>query len=397
MSPIADLLRSSPYVRRFFLAYLQSALGNGMGYVALVLVALERFHSPWAVAAVLIADLVPLMALGPLLGGAADRLPRRACAVTADLVRAVAFVGIAVTGSLPATLALAALAGAGNGVFDAAVLVGLPHLTGERHGAAATSLYGAINTIGKTLGPVVAAVVLAGGGVDVVLALNGVSFLASAVMLATLDLGRAPAAQAAEETAADEATTVGPSLARIIVGSSGAVLFAGMANVAEPGFVSHDLAAAGAGFSIMVSLYGIGIAVGSLVGSRGGDASQLWLRYLAGIAAMGAGYAAAALSPVFLVALPGFFLAGTGNGLLMVHERLLVQTVVDERAQGRAFGKLDMVASWAFAIALGLGALAAGAGGSRMTILVAGTGTLVVWLACAASGARVRRTAPASR
>src|SRR5438270_9810565 len=78
MTSIALLLRSRPPARRFFLAYLQSSMGNGMGYVALVLVALERFHSPWAVAAILIADLVPLMALGPLLGGAADRLPRRA-------------------------------------------------------------------------------------------------------------------------------------------------------------------------------------------------------------------------------------------------------------------------------------------------------------------------------
>src|SRR3954452_8982360 len=61
----AALLRPSPPARRFFLAYLQSSLGNGMGYVALVLVALERFHSPWAVAAILIADLVPLMAARP--------------------------------------------------------------------------------------------------------------------------------------------------------------------------------------------------------------------------------------------------------------------------------------------------------------------------------------------
>src|SRR4051794_18794427 len=91
MPQIYDLLRSNPSARRFFAAYLQSALGNGMGYVALVLVALQRFHSPWAVALIIIADLVPMMALGPLLGSAADRLPRRACAVGSDLVRAVAF------------------------------------------------------------------------------------------------------------------------------------------------------------------------------------------------------------------------------------------------------------------------------------------------------------------
>src|SRR3954465_5581297 len=195
MNLIADLLRSSPPARRFFLAYLQSSLGNGMGYVALVLVALERFHSPWAVALILIADLVPLMVLGPLLGGAADRLPRRACAVSADLVRAIAFVGIAFAGDLPTTLALAALAGAGNGVFDAAVLVGLPQVAGERHGAAATSLFGAVNTLGKTVGPVLAAGILVGGGVQLALAVNGASFLVSALVLATVDLGRAPAAE----------------------------------------------------------------------------------------------------------------------------------------------------------------------------------------------------------
>jgi predicted MFS family arabinose efflux permease len=394
MAPIVDLLRSGKDVRRFFAVYAQSAIGNGMGYVALVLVALQRFHSPWAVALVLVADLVPSMAVGPLLGGLADRLPRRACAVGSDLVRAGAFAGIALSGNLGVTVALAVLAGAGNAVFDAAVLVGLPSVAGQRHGAAATSLYGAVNTFGKTVGPVLAAALLVGGGVKVVLALDAASFLLSALVLSTVDLGRAP-----RQTAADvaqpppERAAPGPlGLAPIILGSAGAFLFSGMANVAEPGFISHDLGAAGAGYSIMVSLFGVGVAVGSLVGSRGGMARQLWVRYLAGIAFNGAGYAAAALSPVFLIALPGFFLAGAGNGLLMVHERLLVQSLVPERAQGRAFGTIDMAASWAFAAALGFGALAAGAAGSRMALLVAGTGTLVVWAACALSG--VQRSRP---
>src|SRR4051794_28362055 len=130
MTPVFALLRSNPAARRFFAAYLQSSLGNGMGYVALVLIALERFHSAWAVALVLVADLVPLMILGPLLGGAADRLPRRACAVGADLLRAGAFLGIAVVGGLVPTLALAVLAGVGNGIFNPAALAGLPHLAG---------------------------------------------------------------------------------------------------------------------------------------------------------------------------------------------------------------------------------------------------------------------------
>ena len=356
------LLRSSPSARRFFLAYLQSSLGNGMGYVALVLIALERFDSPWAVALILIADLVPLMALGPLLGGLADRLPRRACAVGADLLRAVAFVGLALVDDFGATIAFAALAGVGNGIFTPAALAGLPHLTGERHAAAGTSLFSAISTVGKTLGPVVAAAVLLGGGRR---ARAGgqrgeLPVLRAAARVRRPRRRRTPVAAGDDEPAAAPAFSVRalPGFMRVIVGSSGAALFAGMANIAEPGFITDDLHAAGAGFSVMVGLYGIGVAAGSLVGSRGGDESRLWLRYLAGILGIGAGYTAAALSPVFVLALPGFVLAGFGNGLLIVHERLLVQTLVPERTQGRAFGTLDMFASWAFAAALGLGAIA---------------------------------------
>lgn len=401
MNLIADLLRSSPPARRFFLAYLQSSLGNGMGYVALVLIALERFHSPWAIALILIADLVPLMALGPILGGLADRLPRRACAVGADLLRAVAFVGLALVDDFTATIAFAALAGVGHGVFNPAALAGLPHLTGEKHAAAGTSLFSTLSTLGKTLGPVVAAAILLGGGVELALALNGVSFLVSALLLVSVDLGgeRAPAAAPAGDDAPAPAFSARalPGFGRVVVGSSGAALFAGMANIAEPGFITGDLHAAAAGFSIMVGLYGIGVAAGSLAGSRGGDETRLWLRYLAGILGIGAGYAAAAASPVFVLALPGFALAGFGNGLLIVHERLLVQSLAPERAQGRAFGTLDMFASWAFAAALGLGALAVGAAGSRIALVVAGTGTLAVWAACALSAMRrpeLRAAAP---
>ncbi|HEY3020812.1 MAG TPA: MFS transporter [Solirubrobacteraceae bacterium] len=385
MSSILDLLRHNRAARRFFLAHVQSSLGNGVGYVALVLVALERFHSPWAVAMVLGADLVPLMALGPLLGGVADRLPRRACAVGADLVRAAAFAGIALTGDLTAMLVLAAAAGAGNGLFNAAVLSGLPHLAGDRRGQAATSLFGVVSTLGRTVGPVVAAALLLGGGVELALAVNGLSFLVSAALLATVDLGRAPGRDAAVPAAARDHARPGlaPGFARVLVGSSGAALFAGMANVAEPSFITDDLATAGAGFSVMVALYGLGVAAGSLAGSRGGDAARLWLRYLAGIGAMGVGYAAAAVAPLYVLALPGFALAGVGNGLVFVHERLLVQALVPVGVQGRAFGTLDMAASWAFAAALGLGALAAGAAGARAALVAAGLGTLGVWLLCA--------------
>src|SRR3712207_7177275 len=48
-----------PYTTLF-----RSAIGNGAGYVALLLLAYETFHSAWAVSAVLLADFLPSMLAG---------------------------------------------------------------------------------------------------------------------------------------------------------------------------------------------------------------------------------------------------------------------------------------------------------------------------------------------
>ena len=49
--------------RRFFAAHAQSCLGTGLAYVALPLLAYDRFGSPWAIAAVLLPDLLAVRAL----------------------------------------------------------------------------------------------------------------------------------------------------------------------------------------------------------------------------------------------------------------------------------------------------------------------------------------------
>src|SRR4051794_11129215 len=93
------LLSSERRARVFFAALAQSSLGTGAACVALLVVAYERFHSPWAISLVLLADFLPAMFGGPMLGAAVDRWSRRRCAVLADIVRAFAFLGIALVGS----------------------------------------------------------------------------------------------------------------------------------------------------------------------------------------------------------------------------------------------------------------------------------------------------------
>src|SRR2546421_8812189 len=184
MAHTLDLLRSEPRARRFFLAYAQSSLGTFAGAVALVVLAYHRWHSPWAITLVLMADFAPAMLLGPVFGAIADRWSRRLTAVASDLLRASAFVGIAFVDGIGATIALALVAGIGAGLFTPASLAAIPSLVDERRLPAATSLYGAITDAGRTVGPALAArtIALAGAGAGVVG--NGAAFPVSAPPLA---------------------------------------------------------------------------------------------------------------------------------------------------------------------------------------------------------------------
>src|SRR4051794_13246655 len=170
--------------RRFFAAHAQSCLGSGLAHVALPLLAFDKTGSPWAVTAVLVPDLLPAIVLGPVLGAVVDRVGWRTCAIAADLLRALAFGVIAVWGSLPALIAASALAGTGTALFSPAALTGLGRLAPGERRPAALGLFGALDDIGLTAGPALAALLLAGLPASNLLGANAVSFAASALLIA---------------------------------------------------------------------------------------------------------------------------------------------------------------------------------------------------------------------
>jgi MFS family permease len=165
----------------------------------------------------------------------------------------------------------------------------------------------------------------------------------------------------------------------VIIASGAMLLFAGLFNVAELPFVREELDAGNAGFGALTAVYGLGFVGGSLSGSRGGEAAVLKRRFLGGLALVGAGFIACGIAPGFAVAVPAFALAGIGNGLILVYERLLIQTTVDDSVMARTFGVRDGLSAWGFAAAF----LAAGglieALGVRTVLVVAGVGGLLVW------------------
>lgn len=382
-----ELLRNEPRARTFFAALAQSAFGTGAAYVALILVAYDRFRSPWAISLVLIADLVPGMILGPILGAAADRWSRRLCMVAADVVRVIAFIGLGLVGGFGATVALALLAGTGTALFTPAALAALPSLVEARRLPVAMSLYGALNLLGQAGGPAVVALLLLFTGPETVLVLNALTFAVSALLVAGLDFGRVPASAGPSggergllAQARDGVQAVGhiAGLWTVLAASSAALFFAGLVNVAELPFITQDLDASDAMYSVVVAVVGVGVASGSLVGGAGGPLETLRRRYLLGLVLMGAGFFGAGMSRELVLVIVGFLVAAFGNGLLLVHERLIVHDVVPDRLRGRVFGLRDALTAWAWAAAfVTAGALVSGIG-SGPVIAVTGGGIAVV-------------------
>lgn len=382
------MLRTERRARWFFLAHAQSSLGAGAAYVALILLAYDRLASPWAITLVLLADFLPAMFLGPVFGAAADRWSRRTCAIVADLARAVAFIALALVDDFAATVALALLAGSGTALFLPAVMAAIPSLVAKERVPAATSLYGALTDFGHTAGPGLAALVLLAMSPETLMLANGASFAVSAVILARLDFGAVRPWDKREGRRSLIADAISGSrtvlamrgVRALIVASSAVILFAGMFNVAELLLVREELGAGSATFSLLVGLFGLGVVVGSLAGASGGALRELKRRYLLGILATGIGLVGAGLAPHLAVAMAAFALAGMGNGLVLVHERLLLQASVRDELLGRVFGLKDAAISWGFALAF----IAAGALltvlGSREVIVMAGGLSIVVWV-----------------
>jgi MFS family permease len=388
VSRAIDLLRHERRARIFFLALAQSSLGTGAAYVALLVVAFDRFESGWAIGLVLFADLVPSMLLGPLFGAAADRWSRRGCMVVADCLRAWAFVGIAFVDGFVPTVLLAMVAGAGTTLYNPAALAALPGLVEEKRQSAATALFGALADLGFTAGPALAALGFLLGGPELILAANAITFAISAVALAPLRFGEAPVSEeeAAPKGLLREAREGMGAVRRmagvraVIAAGSAMLLFAGLFNVAELPFVREDLDGGDPGFALLTAIYGIGFVGGSLSGSKGGSPVDLKRRFLIGLAVVAVGFVAFGVAPGLEVAGAALALAGVGNGLMLVYERLLIQATAPDRLMARVFGVRDSLTAWAFAAAFLVAGGFVEAVGARAVLIVAGGGGLIVWL-----------------
>jgi MFS family permease len=388
--------------RRFFAAHAQSCLGSGLAYVALPLLAYDRFGSAWAVVAVLLPDLLPAVVLGPLIGALVDRWGWRTCAILGDAIRCLAFLLLLIGDSLPLLISGAAMAGLGTALFGPAALAGLPQLAPGDRRPAVMGLFGALDDLGLTLGPALAAALLFVLPTDGLLALNAVSFAVSGFVIAGTRMPAAAAAATAErgpsllaEARAGIRELAGRPEVRALLGSStAAVLCIGMTNVGEVILAREVLEIGGSGLAVLMTAGGVGTVAGSLAARF--KVAWEWRRaYQIGLACMAFDLLACATLPSFWLLLPVFMVGGFGNGFALVHDRLLLSHAAPESMHGRLFALQKACTSGAFAVSfLSAGAMIA-FGGVQIAFLCAGIGLIGV-IATVSPRLRAAWPAPAS-
>jgi MFS family permease len=400
MDAFWQLWRREPGARPFFLALAQGALGTGAAYIGVMVLAYERLGSAWAASLILLADILPSMVLSPVIGAWLDRRDRLRSAIFADALRAAALLGMVVLPGAAALLACALLVGLGATIFRPAVFGLIPASVQPERRLAANALWGAVQDAGMTLGPALAAGVIAIGGASVLLAVDAAAFAGSALLLSRVRLASAPGCEAEEESLMGGAREglrflLGDRILRVLFTGTGViVLCAGMMNVAEVLLAQRELAVGGAGFAAMVAVFGIGMVAGSLLSAHSETLHRLKLGYLLGLGLLGLGLIGSALAPSLPYALLSFFFTGLGNSASMTHDRGLVQTLVPERMLSRAHSLNGTVEAWGFAGAAVVGGGAATLWGARGVFAVSGGAILLIALLAAHT---LLRPAPAPR
>jgi MFS family permease len=200
--------------RRLWLGQLLSVLGDQVARVALTVLVFDRTASAALTALTYALTFLPDLVAGPLLSGLADRFPRRATMVVADVARAVLVAAMAVPGvPLAALCVLLVAVQMLASPFLAARSAILPHLLeGDRYVAGAALMgttYQSAQVLGFALGgPLVTLL-----GVSPALALDAATFVVSALVLR---LG-------VPEHRAEGVPTTGPGLRGVVAGTREAV------------------------------------------------------------------------------------------------------------------------------------------------------------------------------
>lgn len=333
-----------------------------MAVIALTVDVWDRTHSGRWVSLLLIADFLPAVAIGFLLGPLVDRLSRKRLLIGADVVRLVVFVVLAFTVSAGQIVFAALIAGIATGFARPAAYAGLPNLVETEDLPRANALLRLAEQLTLTAGTFIGGIVVATAGPDPAYIINAVSFGTSATLLlriprALLQKGGAESHGYWQDLGEGFRLVLhSRALLAVLLSWNLAMIAVGLVNVSEVALAKDSFDAGDFGFGLLFAANGVGAVIGALLASTWLERRGMTVLYGLAIGVMGAAYLAAACSPNVWVAVGCVVVGGIGNAIALVCNTLLVQRGAPDRLRGRAF---TLIMGTNFAV-LGIGMVIAG-------------------------------------
>lgn len=179
--------------RRLWLAGLISDSGDWLLLVSLPILVYQLTGSPLQTSFAFLVELAPAVLLGPVAGHLADRWDRRRMLVAILAVQAIALLPLLLVrdrGDLPVLYAVIAVEAAMLTLFSPAKDAMLPTLVPAADLVPANALLGLGHNIGRLAGGPLGGLLLALSGLPVIVAVDLVTFVAAAVLIAGVAGGR---------------------------------------------------------------------------------------------------------------------------------------------------------------------------------------------------------------
>ncbi|MCY7341098.1 MAG: MFS transporter [Pseudonocardia sp.] len=345
---VTALLRQAPY-RRLWVARTVSQWGDAFNTVALVLLVYSLTGSGLGVSGVVVAEIIPVLALAPVAGAVVDRLPRVRVMISADLVRAaLAFALSFVDGHVAAVYAVAVGLSAGAVFFNPAAQSVLPAIVRERDLVAANSGLWTAAVVSQVVLAPIAGIVVVSFGYTWAFWINAASYLLSALALRRLTVPAAPAATMRASWYADAAAGIaavaGHRLLRALAaGQFLAALSAGATGALLVVLAQEHLALRPSDYGLLLGAIGVGAAIGPLLLSRLTDDPRRPV-YVLGPFVLRAFVDAVLATVTGLAAAMTTLLAyGIGTSTGAVTFNSLLQAETPEKLRGRVFAGFDML------------------------------------------------------
>jgi MFS family permease len=396
-------LKRNPGFALLFWATAGSSVGTYLAALALSVDIFDRTGSGRWLAALLIADFLPIVVIGITLGPLVDRLSRRRLMILSDLVRAGTFVALPFVDEPALIVALAAVNGIATGFFRPAAWAALPNLVSDEDREQATSLLATVEHIAWTVGPASAGLLLAAWGPSTAYWVNAATFVASALLVARIP---------GSSFRSDEPITKGHwqdlregvglvftsrHLLTVLVVWGTAGVATAFVNVGEVVLAKDDLGAGNIGLGFLVSATGVGLLIGSFFAASALGKLGMTRVYAGAIAIMGVGFGLASLSPTIAIVAVLAGLATIGNGAAIVCNQLLVQRGAPDAMRGRALAVLMSSYYAVLGLSMAGGGLIVDAAGARVAWGVAGCIYLGAAVIALVLTARIREVSVADR